>query len=280
MPPLVSDVSLLKRVAVAIVFIPLLLWIFHARGLPLFFFLAAITIVGQAELYSMVQDGVGRAQRAGGYAAGLFILADAAFTDSRFFFFLLTTVMIYAFIIEILGRAATHFQHVTLSIFTALYPAVFLSYLLKIELLPSLLFGARKGFLLIFILVVVWVFDTASYFAGRSFGRHPFFPAISPKKTVEGFIGGLAGALATGLAFGVAEGGVVTGSYVMLAFIIGLAGQAGDLSESIIKRGMNTKDSSHIIPGHGGILDRFDSLFFAGPAVYFFLVMLGGLVEL
>jgi len=268
------DRSLVQRILVALVCAPVIVWIFSTRGLPLFFFLAGVTLLGQAELYSMFRCRIGRAHRIGGYLTGFLILADAWLSDSRYFFGLLTAFVMYSFLVEIFTRAGHLFERVTLSLFTALYPAAFVAFILKADLFPTYLFGFGKGALFVFVLAVVWVYDSLSYFAGRFFGRRPFFPGISPKKTVEGFVGGLIGGLATGVVFGLVVDSALIVHYMFLSLLISLAGQAGDLSESIVKRNMDAKDSSHIIPGHGGILDRFDSLFFAWPVVYLYLVVL------
>ena len=137
----------------------------------------------------------------------------------------------------------------------------------------SNIFGTFAPYFLVFILLVIWLFDTASYFVGRAFGKHPFFPDISPKKTVEGFVGGLIAVALLGVVTGFCINQLMLWHFFALSVLIGLSGQAGDLAESVIKREMSIKDSSHIIPGHGGILDRFDSLFFAAPAVYAYLVL-------
>ncbi len=131
-------------------------------------------------------------------------------------------------------------------------------------------FGDGRAVLMVLLAVIV-VSDSAQYYTGRAFGRRPLSPAISPKKTVEGAIGGaVSGTLAMALA----------GHYVfrspmwMLALLgatISLLGIVGDLFESLLKRSAGVKDSSHLIPGHGGVLDRIDSWLFAAPVYYFFV---------
>lgn len=126
-------------------------------------------------------------------------------------------------------------------------------------------FGAR---LLTLTLLAVAACDICAYAAGTAFGRHRLLAAVSPKKTVEGAVAGVAGSvvIATTLA------PVMIGASVLVALVLGLviaiAAQAGDLSESALKREAQVKDSSGLIPGHGGLLDRLDSLLFVGPAVY------------
>jgi phosphatidate cytidylyltransferase len=119
-------------------------------------------------------------------------------------------------------------------------------------------------------LMFAWWGDTGGYFAGRFLGKRKLYPAVSPKKTVEGAIGGLAGSVAGALCahFWYLPSIPLLNS-VVLAIVAGALGQAGDLGESLIKRSTGVKDSGQIVPGHGGILDRVDGLLFVMPATYF-----------
>ena len=118
----------------------------------------------------------------------------------------------------------------------------------------------------------VWVCDSAAYFVGRALGKHPLFKRVSPNKTWEGAIGGFVGAVAV---FTVARFIALPYLSVVQAIVcgalIGLFGQVGDLVESLLKRSAGVKDSSALIPGHGGVLDRFDSLMFVAPLLFFYL---------
>jgi phosphatidate cytidylyltransferase len=115
--------------------------------------------------------------------------------------------------------------------------------------------------------------DTAAYFVGRTIGRHKLAPAISPGKTVEGTIGGLAGGFAAVVLANYFLGIRLEAALIVpLAALLPVAAVVGDLAESIIKRGMHVKDASHLIPGHGGVLDRLDSLLFTFPVVFYYLV--------
>jgi phosphatidate cytidylyltransferase len=119
------------------------------------------------------------------------------------------------------------------------------------------------------LLVGVWVFDTASYFAGRLWGRRPIAPRTSPRKTWEGFIGGLVGGTAGVWVAGLYMEWISWWQSLVVGLAICLAAYAGDLFESMIKRDAGVKDSGTILAGHGGILDRFDSMLFASLAGYF-----------
>jgi len=121
------------------------------------------------------------------------------------------------------------------------------------------------------LVLVVWAYDTAAYFAGRRFGRRPFMHHISPAKTVEGVIGGLVAAVVVGaLLFGAFGRPALAGA--AFGMIVGAAAQAGDLVESMIKRAAGAKESGRLIPGHGGLLDRIDSFLFAAPVAFFYVV--------
>ena len=123
---------------------------------------------------------------------------------------------------------------------------------------------------LIFALIVVWATDSGAYFTGRKVGKRKLWPEISPNKTVEGFVGGIIWALVA--AFIIHFISPLTTSYFILIGITiaaSIFGQLGDLVESAIKRHYNVKDSGKILPGHGGILDRFDSLLFVLPLLHF-----------
>lgn len=127
-------------------------------------------------------------------------------------------------------------------------------------------FGPR---LLLFVLLVIWVGDTFAYFVGCSFGRHPMAPRISPKKTWEGAIANFVGSVLVGLGFSQCINLPAT-HLVAMAALGNVAGQLGDLAESVYKRAAKAKDSSNLLPGHGGILDRIDSLIFAAPIVWYY----------
>ena len=126
---------------------------------------------------------------------------------------------------------------------------------------------------LFFILCVNAADDIAAFYCGRRFGRHKLYPAVSPKKTLEGSLGGLLASLVTGVLYGnIFFHGVSTPELLLLSGCLAVAGQVGDLVESMIKRISGRKDSSSLLPGHGGVLDRLDSLLFAIPVTFFFLV--------
>ena len=130
-------------------------------------------------------------------------------------------------------------------------------------------FGAAGPGLTLMSFMFAWFADTGGYFGGRFFGKHKLYEAVSPKKTVEGAIGGLGGAVIGALMASLGYLRVLPLSHTIpLAIFAGALGEAGDLGESLIKRSMGVKDSGAIVPGHGGILDRSDALIFTSVAVY------------
>lgn len=134
----------------------------------------------------------------------------------------------------------------------------------------------RGAWIMLFVAVCIWSTDTFAYFTGRAIGKHKLAPKLSPGKTIEGALGGLIGAVVAGGLFGrwihlppIAGIGV--------GIIAGIFGPLGDLFESALKRELGLKDFGKLMPGHGGALDRFDSLLFAAPAAYLFLRLVVGL---
>jgi phosphatidate cytidylyltransferase len=132
--------------------------------------------------------------------------------------------------------------------------------------------GAERGWVLLLVLGV-WSYDTGAYLVGRQIGRHKFLTHISPSKSIEGLVGGLVVSTAVTTAMLAGLGQAAAGGLV-LGPLVGLAAQAGDLAESMVKRAAGAKDSGSLIPGHGGILDRIDSFLFAGPVVALYVIAL------
>ncbi|MDX1700251.1 MAG: phosphatidate cytidylyltransferase, partial [Melioribacteraceae bacterium] len=128
------------------------------------------------------------------------------------------------------------------------------------------------GYLIISIMVTIWVCDSAAFFLGSAFGRHKLFPRVSPNKSWEGAAAGFLFAIITMIvAHALVLDAISLTDSIIIGLIIGVFGQIGDLIESLIKRDADVKDSSNLIPGHGGIFDRFDSLLYTSPIVYVYL---------
>ncbi len=127
--------------------------------------------------------------------------------------------------------------------------------------------------MLLFALVITWVGDSAAYFAGRSIGKHPLAPHLSPKKTWEGTLASFIGSLAVALAFALFMA-VPLPHLLGMAAVGNVGGQVGDLLESAYKRSAGIKDSGSLLPGHGGVLDRIDALILAIPVVWYYWILI------
>ena len=237
-------------------------------GTPLYFFLllAPAIVVANFEYFSIIRKtGVDGYPRVGAVLG--FLLALNFYFDGRFFaewmVFSLFTLFITGLVSE--GNAKTALGQISYSFLGVVYVAGLLGYL-------QLLRNQEDGGELIFLLfLIVWLGDTAAYYIGKTFGKTPLAPTISPNKTIEGAVGGLLGSLlGGGIAYGLFPASISLVHCLLVALICGMIGQLGDLSESLLKRNADIKDSGSIIPGHGGLLDRLDSLMFAGPVLYFY----------
>lgn len=166
-------------------------------------------------------------------------------------------------------------EQITVAFFGIFYLGVMFSYLYQVRNMPD-------GKYLVWLIVLSsWGCDTCAYCAGLLFGKHKLAVKLSPKKTIEGAVGGVVGAAALGFIYGayfeqsmtvVVQPGLISAAACAIAAVIS---QLGDLSASAIKRNHDVKDYGHLIPGHGGILDRFDSMIFTAPAIYFAVLFLG-----
>jgi phosphatidate cytidylyltransferase len=258
-----------RRVYTAVVLAPLIYAVI--RYLPPIVFISLLFAVGATALYEFYRLFFqGRTNRVL-FGIGLLTLAN-----------LLASVYWHGAGMEMLffGAAAAlivplvtsedlphHLVDSAVTVFGVVYIGIALSYLVLIRSFP------QGEFLALFILLVTWAADTGAYYVGKTFGRHPLAPSISPKKTVEGLVGGLAFAV---IAVFVCRSWIpyyelsVT-SCLVLGSMLTMTGLAGDLAESALKRRTGVKDSSGLLPGHGGMLDRIDSLLFTAPAFYYYV---------
>lgn len=186
---------------------------------------------------------------------------------------LLGGVLVMAITASFAATSAGHrWQDTLVAVLGILYLGIPLSTVVSTRTLPG------GEFLALFLAVVTWASDTGAYYVGTLWGKHPLMPSISPKKTVEGVIGGLLLAIAAAL---LAHWWFVPqlswSDAVLLGVLLTIAGLIGDLFESMIKRRTGVKDSGGILPGHGGMLDRIDSLLFTAPTFYYYVSHIRGL---
>lgn len=160
------------------------------------------------------------------------------------------------------------------TILDKILPSNVLDFLPTIDL--SLNINVDAGCALVWVLFAcTWASDTFAYFVGTAFGSHKLASTISPGKTVEGFFGSIIGTIITAVVVGTIIFGLPLVKMAVAGFVLALAATFGDLAESVLKRFANIKDSGIFLPGHGGVLDRFDSLFFTAPTFYYFVILSG-----
>lgn len=270
------------RVLVALVGIPVGMGVIYVGGWALAVLLAAIAAASAAEFYRLAeQKGIRSHVLLGcGLAAAFVLLAgidpaggprEADFTAALVVVILITaTVGIWT-----RGVSGQPLLALSTTITGAVYAGVLLSFGLFLRHLPGNV-GAWHGSALLFAPVLLtWASDTFAYFAGRTWGTRKLIPKVSPGKTVQGAVGAVAGTVVVAVAYSFVLARFPTyrpgiGMAVLFGLVISLAAQIGDLAESLIKRDAGVKDSGRLLPGHGGALDRFDSLFFTLPIGYFF----------
>lgn len=233
-----------------------------------------LALAGSAEFFDLVErKGLRPARRLGTAAVLGWILATFSLSDQHLS--QLALVGFLGFLMAILSRVPMRASTLLDSAATWLgvgYVGWLFSFVLKVRQVPGtvLIHGLwlSKGALLVTLLILLCAAtDTAAYFCGRTLGKHLLCPAISPGKTWEGSLGGLLAAMAVSRWFALHLGASAPAG-LLLGALVSIAGQLGDLWESALKRDAGVKDSGDIIGGHGGVLDRFDSLAFAGPVFY------------
>ncbi|HWB57365.1 MAG TPA: phosphatidate cytidylyltransferase [Gaiellaceae bacterium] len=260
---------LLSRVAVIVAGLPLVLFAAYYGGWALLALAAPGALLALHELYRMARTL--RPLVLAGYGGALAAVIGASLGGPEWMLggFMLTLLLAFLFAAVSETRQSTTVA-VGATVLGAAWVGLGLGFLILLrDLEPD------GRLLLITLLVTVFVADTFAYVGGRLAGRHRMAPAISPGKTWEGFVAGVvAGVLATWLALNDAFTAIVGWEAFLLGGIIVLAAVCGDLFESMVKRDLGVKDSGRVLMGHGGVLDRIDSIVFAGPAAYFAVLAL------
>ena len=260
--------NLLIRTLSAVVLTAVFLVFGILGGYFWFGLVSLIALLGLYEFYKLF--GIEKeAEGIAGYLIAACYLAAEAFQADRF----LLTILVFGFIL-LMGVYVFRFAHsdsvkAIASYFGIVYTAVLLSFMYRIRILPD---GA---YLVWLIFAASWGTDLFAYFTGILFGKHKMAPVLSPKKSVEGAVGGVIGAGLLGALFGLLFGRYFKelqhpiAACAVLTASAGLISMIGDLTASAFKRNHNIKDYSNLIPGHGGILDRFDSVIFVSPIIYY-----------
>jgi phosphatidate cytidylyltransferase len=270
-----SDSSLGNRLIVAGFGIPVVLGSLYAGRIALPILSSIIQIVALRELYYLAERKGLSPTRWLSFAAILLLNADIHFLQGKNVAWILSSYFLLALLRELFHEKPNAIANVSVTVFGGLYLSLF-SFFILIRELP-VRFGYRYsvgGWLLLLIFITIWLCDTAAYFVGSSLGKRKLFPRVSPKKTWEGAIAGFI----TAVAFSVLIQQIVLPELkaidaVVMGAIIGIFGQVSDLAESLLKRDAGVKDSSNLLSGHGGMLDRFDSQLLVGPIVYGYLIL-------
>ena len=243
--------------------------------------LMALLVVGMSEFYTLAEKQGSHPQRIVGLVAGavLFALNFAFVSDdieilgsARQAFACGLAVLLLSLparvICDVYRRQGTPAADIGTTLMGVVYVALPFSVMCYIPMIGS---DVWNPWVMLFYIFIIWCNDVFAYLVGMSVGRHRLFERLSPKKSWEGFFGGVAGAVVMGLvAARVLDGGYV--AWAGLALVAAVSGVLGDLVESMFKRAADVKDSGALIPGHGGVLDRFDAMLLSAPFVFVYML--------
>ena len=258
------------RLISGIVLVAVALLTICSGGCILYGTLTVVSLIGMFELYRAV-----KVQKQGenllavvGYLGVILHYILLSLGYSEYAMMNLIIVLIAMMFVYVFSYPKYHAEQVMAAFFGVVYVGIMLSYIYQTRMIRD---GA---FLVWLIFLCSWGCDTCAYCVGMLIGKHKMAPVLSPKKSVEGAVGGVAGAALLGVIYAAATQGPML-EYAVICAIGALISMVGDLAASAIKRNQGIKDYGKLIPGHGGILDRFDSVIFTAPVIYFLsLVMI------
>lgn len=265
--------NLVTRLLTAAVMVPALLYSLYWATTPFFYFgiVGACATVGAYELFAMTMPGE-RLLQAWGVIASTVMLGMVTYAvPSTWFLTAIAAIVIVGMLATLLRPEPI--DHASPRMAWLIAGPFYVGGLFGI--LCNLFVRPHGGSWVVLAMMFAWFSDTGGYFAGRFFGKRPLYALVSPKKTIEGSIGGLAGSVVGMLTacFGyLQELPLLDG--IVLALLAGSLGQAGDLCESLIKRSVGVKDSGTIVPGHGGVLDRADALLFTASVTWVYVTFI------
>ncbi len=242
-------------------------------GRVLFGAILAISLIGMMELYRTVKLDKSL-PAAFGYAACIIFDFLIYYNAEQYNMLLIITFLLLLLLIYVFSYPKYRTEEVSMIFYGLFYVAVMLSFIYKVRVYEE---GARLVWL---IFIGAWGSDTCAYCVGMLIGKHKIVPKLSPKKSLEGCIGGIAGAALLGFLYATVLKGDIgevrnpQAAYAIICGASSIISQLGDLAASAIKRNHDIKDYGKLLPGHGGILDRFDSIIFVAPVVYFFIGIL------
>jgi len=257
---------LLKRVLVAAIFVPVLVLFICWGGIPFLCLTSAIIGVALAEFYRGMDSTGTKLLSREGVGLGILLPVSVYLWGGEILPLVLVGVVLFISLRQFFKfRIEASSTSIFLTLGGVLYISFLLSHVVMLRAIPGS--GMRAVITLFF---VTWMGDSGAYFIGILGGKHKLFPRISPKKSIEGFMGGV---LVSCLAIFISQSWLSLPFLhsVILGVLIGVTGQLGDFFASMLKREMKRKDFGFILPGHGGVLDRFDSLLFTTPVFYYYL---------
>ena len=260
------------RLLSGIVLVAVALLTIISGGYVLFFTLLGISLIGMQELYKAMKvrtDSFNALEIAGYLAAVIYYILMMIDFEKYGMMGVILAFMIFMFV-YVFTYPRFNAEQVMPAFFGVVYVAVMLSFIYLTRNLPD------GKFLVWLIFLCSWGCDTCAYCVGMLIGKHKMAPVLSPKKSVEGGIGGVAGAALLGVIYAAATQGLMA-EYALICAVGALISMVGDLAASAIKRNQGIKDYGKLIPGHGGILDRFDSVIFTAPAIYFLAKLVLGI---
>lgn len=261
--------ALAKRLVSAVTLIPAVVWLTLAGPAVVFHAVVIALAAGAAWELTRMFERAGRGTH-GWLTPAVAALVTASFVRPRLVPAALTAAVLLTLAAPLWRRTAPSTDAVTTTLLAITYVGWMLGHGVLLRELPN------GGPLVLLLLGVTWAGDSAAYFVGSTIGRTKLAPVVSPNKTIEGAVGQVVAAIIAAIALH----GWLVPEWTWLAaavagVVLGTVAQIGDLAESVIKRSLGTKDTGGLIPGHGGVLDRLDSVLFNVPALYY-LVTLGG----
>ena len=262
--------ELMVRIVVSIVGIPLIVFIVLKGELYFFGLIVVIAALGQWEMYNLLKQKQALARRLPGLLLGFFILHSVYYGLTIWSVVASVALLILLFGQEMFINNGSPNLNISATLTGVVYPVLFLSALPFLRANAGAMLpeqgGNPSGYFVLTIIVSVWGCDTFAYIFGKQFGKHRLFERVSPKKSIEGAVAGVVGSVFVFFLSGWVGLVIIPPLLAVISgMIVGVFGQTGDLVESWFKRDAGVKDSSHLLPGHGGILDRFDSLLFISP---------------
>ena len=261
-----------KKIWTAIGFVPPVIF-FIVVGPPFILTLMVLlaTFLGLREFYNLTLPRSGWIEKSVGVGLGLLLSIVIIQGNMKmiFPFFVFLLLLLSIFFMGTSENLETTVSHMGIMFFGIFYIGFLLSH---VSLIQNMANGKRW---VLFLILTVWAGDVSAFLFGSLFGRHKLYPKISPKKTYEGLAGGMVGSVIVALAYALLFiPQLKTGLCILLAIGLGVLGQLGDFTESMLKRGAQVKDSGSLIPGHGGMLDRLDSFLFSAPFLHYSLLFL------